>query len=495
MRRWFGPILISAASLALLISCNEPPQSAAAETCAAHGMGEAECPFCHPNLVAALGPCREHGVPEALCWVCKPQLVAAFQRQGDWCAEHARPESLCEICHPGRASASSKPATIEAMPAADLPRSQRAPSVICTTAQNLVRLASADAVRSAGFEFSRVERRPISQSIACNAEILYDGNRFARVAPRVSGVVHEVVKDVGARVAAGDVLAIVDSPELATARAEYLQALELVALREQSHQATHELVQKGIAGRQEDLEAESKLAEARISLSRTVQQLRTLGLSQADIDRLASTHDTSPLLAVTAPFAGEVVERSAVVGETANALRPLFAIADPQRMWANLDLYDSDIADIAVGQPVVITIDGLRGESFGGKITWISREIDPKTRTLHVRAELENLNGFLRANMFGRAAITIHERAPLLVVPVAAVQWDGCCNIAFVRSSDVVFEPRKLRLGREFGGYYEVKDGLAEGDVVVTQGSFMLKTEIMKSSIGAGCCETGVRKS
>ncbi len=494
MKRWFGTLVfVSAVVLPLAASCDKPPQSAAAATCSAHGLGEAECPFCHPNRVAELGQCREHGVPEALCWKCRPQLVAAFQKKGDWCAEHARPESLCEICNP-KATAATMPAGGEAT-TAEMPRSQRVPSVTCTTAQSVVRLASTDVARSAGFEFARVERRPISQSLTCNAEIQYDGNRFARVAPRVSGVVHEVLKDVGAPVAAGETLAIVDSPELATARAEYFQAMELLGLCEQNHKATHELVEKGIAGRQEDLISESKLAEARITLSRTAQHLRTLGLSQANIDELAKTRDTSPLLAVAAPFAGEVVERSAVVGETANAARPLFAVADPRRMWANLDLYDADIADVAVGQPVTIAVDGLRGETFGGKITWISRQIDPKTRTLHVRAELDNAAGLLRANMFGRATIAIHERSPLLVVPASAVQWDGCCNIAFVRRDELTFEPRKLRLGRESDGYYEVKDGLHEGDVVVTQGSFMLKTEVMKGSIGAGCCETGVRKS
>src|SRR5262249_9005990 len=148
--------------------------------------------------------------------------------------------------------------------------------------------------------------------------------------------------------------------------------------REQNHASTHELVEKGVAGRQEDLEAENRLAEARIVLSRTAQRLRTLGLSQPKIDDLSRTPDTSPLVAVTSPFAGEVVERSAVVGETTNASQPLFAIADTRMMWANLDLYDSDIALVVVGQPVILAVDGLRGESFSGKIAWISRRIDPK---------------------------------------------------------------------------------------------------------------------
>ncbi len=183
------------------------------------------------------------------------------------------------------------------------------------------------------------------------------------------------------------------------------------------------------------------------------------------------------------------------MGEVVDTTRPLFSVADTAKMWAMLDVYESDIAQVRVGQSVVVTVDGLRGESFGGVLTWISRRIDPQTRTLKVRVELDNPEGLLRANMYGRAVITIYDRQPLIVVPKSAVQWDGCCNIAFVQRSDLLYEPRQLRLGFEADDYYEVKVGLAPGDTVVTQGSFLLKTEIMKGSIGAGCCEHGPSKS
>ena len=159
-----------------------------------------------------------------------------------------------------------------------------------------------------------------------------------------------------------------------------------------------------------------------------------------------------------------------------------------------LDAYESDAREIQVGQSIVFTADGMPGESFGGRITWVSTGIDPKTRTLKARAELDNSHGLLKANMFGRAQIAVHGRQPLVVVPKSAVQWDGCCNIAFVGLSETLYEPRKLRLGCDAGDYYEVHDGLADGEHVVTQGSYLLKTEIMKSSIGAGCCEAGPGK-
>ncbi len=481
-----------------------PPSSSTGTTCAEHLLPADRCPFCDADLIPREGPCREHGVPEALCWICRPQLVRVFEKLNDWCGGHDRPESLCFICNPEREAIyaaimivgggprhddAPRDFIVESVDAAETPRSQRAPSVTCTTSDTRVRLASPDTAHKAGFEYAAVARREISRTLQCNTDIAYDANHYARVASRVSGVIQAVKRDLGEVVRAGDVLAVVDSAQLASAKAEYLQAVEHRMLWEKNHHAVHELVERGIAGKQEDLAAENKLAEADIEVSKARQHLRVLGLSDTQIEGVVGAKDISPLLSLTAPFDGEIVERLAVVGETVDSSRPLFAIADTGVMWAMLDVYERDIALVRVGQPVVVTVDGLRGETFAGRVMWISRQIDPRTRTLHARAELDNSAGVLRANMFGRAEITIHDREPLVVVPRSAVQWDGCCNIAFVRQTETLFEPRKLRLGIESGDLIEVREGLAEGETIVTQGSFLLKTEIMKGSIGAGCCE------
>jgi cobalt-zinc-cadmium efflux system membrane fusion protein len=92
--------------------------------------------------------------------------------------------------------------------------------------------------------------------------------------------------------------------------------------------------------------------------------------------------------------------------------------------------------------------------------------------------------------MFAEARISVRDRQPALVVPTASVQWEGCCNVVFVKRSETVYEPRKVHLGVGTGTVYEVLSGVGQGEEVVTQGSFLLKTEILKGSIGAGCCET-----
>jgi cobalt-zinc-cadmium efflux system membrane fusion protein len=192
---------------------------------------------------------------------------------------------------------------------------------------------------------------------------------------------------------------------------------------------------------------------------------------------------------VTASFPGLVVERHAVVGEVVDSSQPLFAVADVSRMWALLDVYESDMREVRPGQPVILRVDGLPGESFPGYITWVSAQMDPQTRTLQARAEFDNRYGHLRANMFAQAVVSVRDRHESVVVPQSAVQWEGCCNVVFVKKSETEYEPRKVHLGSSTGTVYEVLSGVKPGEEVVTQGSFLLKTEILKGSIGAGCCE------
>jgi cobalt-zinc-cadmium efflux system membrane fusion protein len=464
-----------------------------------HGLAQASCPFCHPDLVEQAGLCGEHGVPEALCTRCKPALIAVFKSQQDWCNEHQLPESQDELCNPGvlakyEATAGAPPAPASPMslePAApdEGPRIQRSPSVTCTKDRNVIRLESAEVARSIGLKSEPVRREALHQTLVVNAEAVYDATRFARLSSRAAGVIVEVRKNVGQAVAQGEILAVVDSADLGSAKAALLDAIATVRLWEKNDRREQTLRGQGIATEREALESETRLAECRIELARAQQRLRNLGLGEAHVEELKSSQDASSRLALTAPFDGVVVERAATVGEVVDRSKPLLAVADVSRMWAMLDLAQAHLQHVRLGQSVVLTIDGLRGETFAGSVTAIGTEVDPRTRTIKARAEVDNERGLLRANSFGRAEISIRNGESALLVPKAAVQWDGCCNVVFVGESQTRFRPRKLRLGCESGDFYEVLEGLKGDEAVVTQGSFLLRTEILKGSIGAGCCE------
>lgn len=477
-------------------------KSGAAGLCAEHGIAEAECPFCHPDLIETAGFCDGHGVPEALCYQCKPALIIAFQAAGDWCAEHDRPESQCPICnpsleeHPKSASSdqagAAPPETASETEVAwggSLPRRLTPPSVRCDTEKRTIRFDGPEIAEEAGLEFASVEYRPITEAIECNAELAYDGGRYARVSTQMPGIIAEVHKDFGESVEAGEALVTLRSGRLGAAKATYLQAVAVVDLWERNHEREEDLLERGVSTEKDLLEAETYHREGRIALSEAEQTLRSFDLSEEQIASVRRTGETSATYVVKSPFDGIVVDRQIALGEVVEPSEPLYSVADVSRMWAFLDVYEKDLRHVRIGQPVILRVEGLEGETFAGFLTWVSAEVDPRTRTLRVRADFDNSHGLLRAHMFGRAAVAVREHQRSLVVPTSSVQWEGCCNVVFVKMSETVFQPRKVRLGIASGGVYEVAEGVEEGEEVVTRGSFLLKTEILKGSIGAGCCE------
>lgn len=452
-----------------------------------HGIDGTKCPFCDPARIERLGICKEHGVPEALCVKCKPYLKVAFVSAGDWCDEHDTPESQCAACNP----ASAKAIEDAGRSAGAELRWQREPSMTCSTSNTPVALSSAAIAATVGLEFAEVQAAPIDRAVERNAEVAYNANRYARLSSRAGGAVAEILKDLGAPVKKGDILAVVESADLGAAKSELLLALETVKLWQANATRERSLVDKGVGLEREALEAETKATEARIAADRERQRLRSFGLSKGQIDAVERDGDTSSSLELVAPFDGTVVERNAVIGEVVEPGTPLLAVADTGTMWALVDLADSDLAVVRLGQDATVAVDGLPGRRFPGRLTWISTQLDPKTRTLKARVELDNGDGMLRANMFGRARISAGRSDVAVTVPKEAVQWEGCCNVAFVRSdaSGTTFRPVRLVIAYDAGDRYEVASGLKPGDTIVTRGSFILKNELLKDAVGAGCCE------
>lgn len=455
-----------------------------------HTLQAADCPFCTPSLLETEGFCGGHGVPEALCTRCHAALIPAFKAKGDWCAEHELPESQCALCNPQLAGAPPP----EAAPMSPQERRQSPPTIGCSKTAQRIQLESAEVVRQVGITVTPVLQAPFRDVMAVNAEVVFAADRHAHLASRVAGTVAEVRARLGEWVEQGAVLALVESPELGAAAAELSKAAALLALWERNHARELDLVARGVGTQRAVIDADTRRTEVRSDLATAEQRLRSLGLTPDELDALrrapgSTGAGSSSLVALRAPFAGVVVTRDAVQGEVVEAGRPLVSIADTSTMWALLDVPEAASARLVHGQPIVFTAHALRGERFAGRITWISSEVERRARTLRARAELRNADGRLRANLFGTALVTLADRADALLVPRDAVQWEGCCNVVFLPVGDSAFEARKVLLGGATDTHVEVLSGVAAGESVVTVGAFLLKTEILKGSIGAGCCE------
>jgi cobalt-zinc-cadmium efflux system membrane fusion protein len=319
-----------------------------------------------------------------------------------------------------------------------------------------------------------------------------------------------VEEELGHAVKQGDVLALVDAAEVGRAKTEILQAAAQVDVKEKTFDRIKASTEKGLRTQAELLEAEASLREARGRLSSAEQALINLGLPVRAADLAALPEEkraerlrflglpdpvqatigpetlTANLIPVKAPFDGIVVSRAIVSGEVVDSTKTMFVVADTSRMWAMIDVRVEDMSSLSLGQAVAFQGPDVTSE---GKVAWISTAVDEKTRTLGVRADLENPEGRLRAHTFGTARIITRGSPNAVAVPDGAIQWDGCCHVVFVRLTSEVFQTRKIRLGARSGGFTEVLVGVLPGEVVATTGSHVLKSEILKSKLGAGCVD------
>ncbi len=406
--------------------------------------------------------CAEHGVLEAVCTKCNPKLSPVFQAKGDWCPEHGFPMSFCPIHHPERGG----------RPAGDVAADGAPPD------RTKVRFKTADAATQAGITTVPAEARPGGAHLEVTATITYDATRRAEINARAPGVVRKLVVDVGARVAAGAPLAVIDSAQVGEDRSRLDGASARVVAAEANFAREGELVRRGVSAVRDLEVARQALDEARAARTAAASALGVVGAGRG-----GSTYT------LTTPLGGTVVRRTATIGHMVSVEEALFEVVDTAQMWAELALPEAQLAEAAPGQAVTLTVENLPGRMFTGVIAYIAPEVDPTTRTATARVALANPDGALRAHMFARADITIARAAPLVMVPVDAVQRVKDVALVFVRLAPDQFEARRVTLGLTQGTHVEVRTGVTAGEAVATRGGFLLKTETLKGAIGAGCCD------
>ena len=379
-----------------------------------------------------------------------------------------------------------------------------------------VRFSSREALERTGIEVVPVERRPMVSELEVAGVVDYDERRTAQLSSRVGGSIWRVEKHLGDVVRKGEVLLVIDSQEVGRLKAEFLNALVTFESRREQ-MAILEEVQGAVMGRQLR-EARAALREARIHLVNDEQALvnlglpvaiadyealvdearaeriRTVGLPEGLLTELNDDVVTSNLLPLAAPFDGIVVGRDAVVGEVVEAAKPIFEVADVSRMVISLKVDKEDAGKVAIGQPVRFRPDGSN-EEYSSRITWISTEVDQATRTLQVRAVVDNIQTLpaatqagLRAHTFGSGKIEIDRRGTAIVVPSQSVQWDGSRWVVFVPTGDAAFTACEVQPGVREGNVVEIVGDPSEGvlERVVGAGSHVLKSQVLLERIESG---------
>jgi cobalt-zinc-cadmium efflux system membrane fusion protein len=337
-----------------------------------------------------------------------------------------------------------------------------------------------DALTRAGLVVAAVEARTVRGVIRVPGVVEPDAYDEVVVTPLVAGRVVRVAAELGQRVGRGQVLATIASPEMSEARARVQSSRAELEAHDRELRRTEKLVEIGAASRQE-LErahaehtaqvAEVDAARARVSLLRG---------GTAD-DEAAGPSD---LVTVRAPIDGTVVARAANAGLNVDPAAALFTIADLSTVWAIADVYEQDLARVAVGMRAAVTVPSLPDLQLEGRVAYIDPQIAAATRTARLRVELPNPGHRLRLGMFVSVSLdTGDETSATLSVPRGAVQLVGDRAVVYVvdHADRHRFVERQVRLGAASGDRVAVQSGLTAGERIVVEGSFFVRAELEKN--------------
>lgn len=312
--------------------------------------------------------------------------------------------------------------------------------------------------------------------------ITADRKRVGRVPSKVVGTVAELRKGLGESVQAGEVIAILDSREVADAKSEYIAAIVNFGLQETLYQRDKTLWEKRVSSEQRLLRSDATYREAQVRRDVAKQKLSALGVSEEAIAKLASaTGEVKGLerYEIKAPIGGRVVEQLVDIGTPMGGegqAHELYAIADLAKVWVELTVSPQDLPVIREGQH--LTLEG--DHKAYGTIIFTSPVLNQETRSARVIASVDNRDGVWRPGSFVTADIAVSEAKADLVIPKAAVQTIEGKPRVFVRTSDG-FESREVKVGKEDGSAVEILSGLSAGEPIAVANTFLLKAEFGKS--------------
>lgn len=338
-------------------------------------------------------------------------------------------------------------------------------------------------------ETAEARLRRLSPQLETTGEVGYEQSRRAHVGPRVPGRVVRVPAELGDEVAKGQELATIDSVELGEAKARYLAARSRESVAKESFERERSLYRDRISSQKEMLDAKSEYLVAQAAREGAEETLRLYGLEEERIATLEPGKRVASLLPIRAPISGRVVEKHVTIGELVTPDDVLFTLADLGHVWIWIDVFERDLASVHEEDEVEVRVDAYPGRTFGGEVTYLSSEVAPATRTVRARIDVENAERLLRPGMFATVRLTDpHAEAgrESLVVPASAVVRSGERSLVFRPLGDGRFRGAPVDVGRHGGEWIEVLAGLEPGDVVITKGSFFLKSELAREELGGG---------
>lgn len=318
----------------------------------------------------------------------------------------------------------------------------------------------------------------LQQVVRAPAKILIAPDQIAHVLPKVSGIVQAAYKNLGEHVEKGELLATLESKEMAEAKAAYLTALRKENLTKQTFDREQSLFDKQITSAQDFQAVANAQEEAAIDKELTRQKLYALGLTADEVDHLPyASPDQLLIYELRSPIAGQVIARHLFPGELVDTDHETFVVADLTTVWAEINVFPKDRRYVKTGQPV--TIISHEGHSQSAKVAYLSPVINEETHTSTAIAEVDNNYVDWFPGSFALAELQTEQLPVDKFVPKSAVQEVDGQNVVFVVDKDG-FSVKPVTIGRSDEHCYEVLDGVDEGDTYAAENTFLLKAELQK---------------
>lgn len=350
-------------------------------------------------------------------------------------------------------------------PAAETPK---LPPGIVKPADNLQKTLKVAPVATSAF----------SEMLRVSGRIDFDEQRVSRIGASVTGRVTDLYAILGQEVKAGQVLARLHSSELGAAQMAFLKAEAQNELQARNAERARQLFAADVIGRAELQRRQSEYAIAAAEMRAYRDQLRVLGMSAASVSALAKNGSIDSYSPVFSSISGTVVERNVAQGQVVQPADALYTVADLSRVWVVAEVPEQQAAQVAEGQSVDIEVPSLANANgrITGRLIYVGRTVNPQSRTVLVRTELENKEGRLKPAMLATMLIA-GKPVDTLVVPGAAVVRDGNDEQVYVETAPGQYRLTRVKLGSESDGMRVVLGGIKAGDRVVVEGAFHLDNE------------------
>jgi cobalt-zinc-cadmium efflux system membrane fusion protein len=335
------------------------------------------------------------------------------------------------------------------------------------------------------------KRERVAEPLLLTGEVRFDERRVTHVGVPAQGVVRKVHVMLGDRVRKGDPLVEVDSVAVGDAEGGYLEAKATLRLAQSNFERQNQLRKDSISAEKDYLQAKQELEAAQIRVDAFAGKLSRMG-STAGAGKGAGM--ARGRLVLRAPVNGTVLTMHAVAGEFAKSEESLVTIGDNSTVWVWADLYERDIAKVMRAQSThrlaaSVSVRAYPSEDFAGTVDFVSPAMDEASRTVKMRIEVPNADKRLLSGMFASVKVFLPGADETTALPRTAVLEDEGRSFVFIRDHDDYYIRRPVKLGRVWAGRAEITAGLAGGETVVADGAFLMKSDVLRSKMGAGCAD------